>query len=80
MRYVPPAHLTERIDNDFTFHPAEGDQADRYSAVRRRCKELAHELTTLAPTSRELSIAINKLEEVMFWTNAAIARNENTSE
>lgn len=76
MAYVPPEHLTERIDNDFTFHAASPDQQVRYGEVRERCQKLAHELTRLAPNSRELSIGINKLEEVMFWVNAAIARNE----
>lgn len=79
--YTPSDKLIVRIDNDFCFHPADknaphGDQEGRYASVRRRCRELAHELVTLAPESRELSLALSKLEEVMFWTNAAIARNE----
>jgi hypothetical protein len=30
----------------------------------------------MTPPSREQSIAITKLEEALFWTNAAIARHK----
>lgn len=75
--YTPSDKTKNRIDNAFTFHPAQADQPNRYAAVRRLCRTLAHELTTLAPESRELSIALTNLEQVMYWTNAAIARNED---
>lgn len=79
--YVPSEKLIQRMQNDFMFHPAantieHGPQHDRYALVRQKCWRLAEELTRLAPESRELSLAITNLEQVMFWTNAAIARNE----
>jgi hypothetical protein len=37
---------------------------------------LSRQLQYLCPGSRELSLAITKLEEAVFWANAAIARNE----
>lgn len=66
------------IDNRFTYHPpsAENDQPARYEQIRAEGKKLAHLLDDLVPDSREKSLAITHLEEVVFWSNAAIARNE----
>lgn len=62
--------------NRFTFHPvANPQQGELYSEVRGKALSLAQWLDHIAPDSRELSLAITKLEEVVFWTNAAIARH-----
>lgn len=37
-------------------------------------------LLGICPDSRELSTALTKLEEAVFWANAAIARNEKNPE
>ena len=66
----------EDIENRFTYHAPKGDQADRYETVRAKAKELAHFINEVTPTSREQSLALTKLDEVVFWANAAIARNE----
>ena len=60
----------------FTYHPPTGDQPRRYHAVRELAKEMALEIDSLCPDSREKALAITKLEEVVFWANASIARNE----
>ena len=44
--------------------------------LRAMAKRYAMVLNTVCPESRELSLAITKLEECVFWANAAIARNE----
>lgn len=63
------------LANRFTYHPVKDtDQAELYSSVRTQAFNLATWLCTVAPESRELSLAITHLEEVVFWTNAAIAR------
>lgn len=67
--------MEKQIENRFTYHkPVEG-QAERYDTVREKAKEYAYKLAELCPESRELSHALNKLDEVVFWSNAAIARN-----
>lgn len=66
----------EVIDNNFTYHAPKGDQADRYGMIRGNAKLLAFLITDKCPASRERILAITKLEEAVFWANAAIARNE----
>lgn len=63
------------LANRFTFHPARPHQADRYHEIRQSALSLAERLAELAPDSREFSLAITHLEEVVFWANAAIARH-----
>lgn len=66
------------LTNRFTFHPVKDEEMGKlYGEVRARAFEYAKWLDAVAPDSRELSLAITKLEEVVFWTNAAIARQGN---
>ena len=68
--------IQEEIENRFTYHPPVGNQAQKYQELRLKAKELAYVLGKFCPASRELSLAITHLEEVVFWANAAIARRE----
>lgn len=64
--------------NRFRFHPANTtEKAGQHQKIRNRCADLAVELNQLLPEGREKSLAITHLEEVMFWSNAAIARNKD---
>ena len=75
--YAPSQVDRERDANNFLHHPPTcEDQTLRYEANRKACLGLATLLRQNCPPSRELSLALTKLEEVMFWCNAAIARNE----
>lgn len=65
----------EDLDKRFTFHPASEKQGEVYSILRAKTRELAELFDDNAPDSRELSLSITKLEEAVFWVNAAIARN-----
>lgn len=65
-----------RIKNDFTYHPPKPGQMERYEALRHRARMLAEMIHFFCPPSRERSLALTKLEEVVMWANAAIARNE----
>lgn len=65
----------QEIKNRFTFHPASADQASLYETIRAYGLELATYLNDVCPQSRELSVALTKLDEVVMWANASIARN-----
>ncbi|UDM00091.1 DUF7681 family protein [Streptomyces longhuiensis] len=63
------------IANRFAFHPAATpEKRTEHENVREDCRELAAEWNDRLPEGREKSLAITKLEEAMFWANAAIAR------
>ena len=74
--YTPSEKDAKNIDNNFVYHPPIDHQMGRYNFLRENAKEFAKLLTTLCPASRELSLALTKLEEAVFWANASIARNE----
>lgn len=70
---TPPYH---RLDERFTYHAPTGDQPNRYEQIRAAGKELAQALIDRAPSSPELIMAINHVDQAVMWANAAIARNE----
>ncbi|WP_327671810.1 MULTISPECIES: hypothetical protein [unclassified Streptomyces] len=65
----------EDIENRFAFHAATTqEKRDEHTSIRQTCRRLADDLNERLPDGREKALAITKLEEVMFWANAAIAR------
>ena len=63
------------ISNRFAFHPATTEEKKaEHGSVRALCWDVAEEFDRKLPAGREKSLAITKLEEAMFWANAAIAR------
>ena len=64
------------LENRFTYHAPKGDQASRYESIRQVALGFAILLNRDCPDSREKSVALTKLEEVVMWANASIARNE----
>lgn len=63
------------IEHRFAFHAATTqEKRDEHTSVRQHCRRLADELNERLPEGREKSLAITRVEEVMFWANAAIAR------
>jgi hypothetical protein len=42
--------------------------------VRDECQALAEFMNEVLPEGREKSLVLTKIEETMFWANAAIAR------
>lgn len=65
---------TEDIDNRFTYHAPKATQPAMYEEIRELARNYAQRLNELCPESREKSLAITHLEEVVFWANASIAR------
>lgn len=74
--YLPSEALLHELDNRFSYHAPIGNQAQRYEIIRGEIRKLAELLQRTCPGSRELSIAMTKLDEVGFFANASIARNE----
>jgi len=66
----------QELDLRFTYHAPKGDQTSRYEKIRAAGREMANNLQYLCPDSREKSLAMIKLDEVVMWANAAIARRE----
>ena len=68
--------ISDDIAHRFAFHAASTEEKkDAHTSVRQQCRQLADFLNEKLPTGREKSLAITHLEEVMFWGNAAIARD-----
>lgn len=66
----------DELNRRFDYHPPSPEAADTHASVRWVIKDVAIYLLGLMPESREASLAITKLEEALFWANAAIARNQ----
>lgn len=64
------ADLTRR----FSTHFVTKVDGDRMMDIRDRARQLAERINLEVPVGREQSLAITKLEEVVFWANTAIAR------
>ncbi len=64
------------IEKVFTHFAPQGDQASRYEQLREYGKAFAYVIERLTPQSREQSLALTKLQEVVMFANSAIAINE----
>lgn len=65
-----------QIEKSFVYHSPKNDQSERYVELRDTGKKFAELIAAYVPESREQSLALTKLEEVIMWANAGIARNE----
>jgi hypothetical protein len=66
---------TSDLDNRFSYHAPDEKNVEQHQSVRNNCLALAKEFDQQLPDGREKSLALTKIEEVMFWANASIARN-----
>lgn len=65
------------LENNFTYHKPNDEQARSYVRLRKLAKELAHLIDELCPPGREAALAMTKLEESVMWANAGIAREKH---
>lgn len=77
--YTPSDRITLQLKSAFQYHKPQGNQSDRYERIRDEAGKIAHLIVCNTPESREQSLALTKLEEVVMFANAAIARNEEWS-
>ncbi|MGC5343658.1 DUF7681 family protein [Streptomyces sp. DT171] len=63
------------IEHRFAFHAATTDEKrNAHATVRAACHGLAELVDQLCPAGREQALAVTKVEEAMFWANAALSR------
>lgn len=64
------------LKNRFRYHaPKDETTKQNHEFIREMCLELAKSISAVVPNGREQALALTKIEEVMFWANAGIARN-----
>lgn len=76
VKYTPSPDKKAQVEKAFTYHAPKEDQVERYAAICDLAKDVANLIIECTPISREQSVALTTLEEVVMWANAAIARNE----
>ena len=59
----------------FDHHPPDDSRVVLHQRVRDAARDFAEVVEAECPTGREQSLALTKIEEAMFWANAAVARN-----
>ena len=64
----------EEIAHRFTYHPPTDEKIYAHKKVRNMLECAAQDLERLLPEGREKALVMTKIEEAMFWANAAIAR------
>jgi hypothetical protein len=65
----------EGLEERFTYHAPQGDQVERYQKIRTGALDLAKLIVANCPSCSERSTALTCLDEVVFFTNAAVARH-----
>jgi len=74
--YTPSPKQIAAREKQFAYHNPNNDQLDRFKSIRAHASVLADFLIGACPDSRELSLALTKLEESVMWAELSIARNE----
>ena len=68
------ARVVADLELRFTYHKPKPGQPELYGELREEALRLARMIANVVPASREKSLAFTKLEEVVMWANAGIAR------
>ncbi len=68
-------NISDDINRRFDHRPPKNEETiEDHKAVREEVKQTAVYLDFVLPDGREKALALTKLEEALFWANAAIAR------
>lgn len=72
-----PGALTERIERDYQrLIPDPNTLAyDHYEVIRRRARNFIKEVARSVPESRELSLAMTHMEQVVMYSALGLARH-----
>jgi hypothetical protein len=68
------------IDKPYAYHKPSDHGLHRITTLREHFSETDKMLRDICPQSRELSIAITKLEELAMWAIKAVVFNDPRSE
>lgn len=63
------------LQNRFSYHFPSSEKNEKYNLIRENAYKLALLINDICPKTIETETALKKLEEVMFWSNAGIARS-----
>lgn len=64
------------LEKRFAYHPPKNEgTVELHEFVRHSAKTFATRLVNEVPDGRERNLALTKIEEAMFWANAAVARS-----
>jgi hypothetical protein len=69
-------NMQDDIDYRVDYREPTPEKKERHEMMRASVKRLMRYVSENTPPGREQSFAFTKLEEAMFWANAAIARDE----
>ncbi len=75
--------MTDRLELDerFKHHPPTHKGIEEaHNDVRRAFRTMSRVVEELCPAGREKALALTKIEEAMFWANAAIARAQKVGD
>lgn len=67
----------KELANRFKHYPSTGSAgatAAKHQNIRHNALKFAETIELYTPYCREQDLAVSKIEEAMFWANAAIAR------
>lgn len=64
-----------KLRDRFEYHKPTDHKIQAHQMIREDVWHVASTWDRQLPECRETSLALTKLEEAMFWANAAIARN-----
>jgi hypothetical protein len=64
----------DALDVKFNHHAPDEDAITCHEAVRAAMRAASVRVLEVTEPGREQSLALTKLEEAMFWANAAVAR------